>query len=126
MLRTLNDIVRSHRDVEAMLAKNFVTVSEDHNYILLQFRQHKSRTENRNVLFIDLPAGNMMYNIPLTIDELHATFKATMKSSLDQISYSVIKSLHDTKLKLLVDAFVEFTYDNISQRGEKLQQQYRL
>ena len=50
-----------------------------------------------------------MYNIRFTIAELQDSLKATKESSpgQDQISY-LIRSLHDTMMKLLLDAFNRF------------------
>ena len=106
VLRTRNGIVRSHREVAAVLAENFAAVSEDHNYPV-QFRQHKEHIERRNLPFNEPSAGNEVYNMRFTIAELQDALKATKESSpgQDQISYSMMKSLHDTMMKLLLDAF---------------------
>ena len=106
------DMIRSHQEVADRMAEAFGGVAGDHNYSP-EFLRYKTMRERRNLNFTERLRST--YNEPFTMKELKAALSDTSEKTPgpDQITYSMLKSLHPSLLNILLETFNRIYTENL-------------
>ena len=107
ILKDNNDqLISDHHQVATFMAEGFAAVSSDHNYSP-EFLRHKNKMERLPLKFNVNGAENKPYNKELSRKEFNAALSKCNESSPgeDEITYSMIKRVHETMLNLILCLF---------------------
>jgi len=80
-------------------SKHYSTVSSDSNYEE-SFLTHEAQEESKTILFDSPHDESLVYNLPITLEELTITIDKNLKNAspgLDNIHATILKNLHYTQ-----------------------------